>query len=197
MSDKEVPDSWVEVWMSPRLYGSIMTGRGRFKLTVIAIVIALCTAIGGHMYGRYLATSDIRDRDFRIQQLQSEIQKLQGEITERDGKLVAVQSRLTRLQEGVEALVPTKNTYTLNPDQSLMVANGLLSIGLVGLPRNSHININVNGKQQVAAVGDVIRPQIAPGLECLVRVQSFDMFKAVITAFCGKANADQKGSSND
>jgi hypothetical protein len=196
MSDKQVPDSWVEVWMSPRLYHSLMTGRGRFKLTVIAIVIALCIAVVGHMYGRYLATSNIRDRDFRIQQLQGEVQKLQGEITERDGKLVAVQSRLTRLQAALDALAPTKDTYTLNPDQSLIVAGGHLSIGLVGLPMNGRINVNINGKQQVAVAGDVIHAPNVPGLECQVRVQSFDMFKAVVTASCAKANAGQTGSSN-
>lgn len=148
------------------------------------------------MYGRYLATSDIRDRDNTIQQLQGEVQKLEGQITETDGKLVTMQSRLTRFQEAMDALVPTQNTYTLNPDQSLIVADGHLTIGLIGLPMNSHINVNINGKRQVAAAGDAIHASVGPGLDCQVRVQSFDMFKAVITASCVRANADQKDSSN-
>jgi hypothetical protein len=148
------------------------------------------------MYGRYLATSDIRERDNTIQQLQGEIQRLEGQITEEDGKLTAMQSRLTRLQEAMDALVPTQNTYTLNPDQSLVVADGHLTIGLIGLPMNGSININVNGKQQVASAGDVIHAGADLGLDCQVRVQSFDMFKAVITAGCVKTSADHKGSSN-
>jgi hypothetical protein len=196
MSDKQGPESWVEVWMSPRLYSSVMTASGRFKLAVLAVFIALGIAIGGHMYGRYLATSDIHDRDNTIQQLQGEIQRLEGQITETDGKLVAMQSTLTRFQEAMDALMPTQNTYTLNPDQSLIVADGHLTIGLIGLPMNGHINVNINGKQQVAAAGDVIHAAVGPGLDCQVRVQSFDMFKAVITASCVRANADQKGSSN-
>ena len=183
--------------MSPRLYSAIMTGRGGFKLTIIAVFIALGTAIGGHMYGRYLATNDIRDRDYRIQELQGEIQRLQAAVTERDGRLIAVQSKLTRSQEALDALVPKKNTYTLNPDQSLIVANGHLTIGLVGLPMNAHVKININGKQQVAAAGDVIHPPADSGLECQVTIQSFDMFKAAITASCVGANANQKGISND
>jgi hypothetical protein len=196
MSERQGPDSWVEVWMSPRLYSSIMTAGGRFKLAVIAVLIALGTAIGGHMYGRYLARSDIRDRDDTIQQLQAEVQKLESQITETDGKLVAMQSRLARFQQAMDALVPTQNTYTLNPDQSVIAADGHLTIGLIGLPMNAHINININGKQEAAAAGDVIHASVEPGLDCQVRVQSFDMFKAVITASCVRANADQKAGSN-
>lgn len=196
MSQQQSKDSWVEVWMSPRLYRSVMTPRGRFRLAVIAVLLVLGIAIGGHMYGRYLARSDIQDRDNTIQQLQSEIQKLEGQITEADGKLAAMQSRLTRFQSAMDAMVPTQDTYTLNPDQSLIVADGHLTIGLVGLPMNGHINININGKQQGAAAGDIIHVTAEPSTDCQVRVQSFDMFRAVISASCATPNAPQKGTSN-
>jgi len=195
MTEQRRADSWVEVWMSPRLYSSIMTARGRIKLAFIAVFLVLGIAIGGHMYGRYLARTDIHDRDNTIQQLQSEIQKLEVQITEADGKLAVMQSRLARVQEAMDAMVPTRNTYTLNPDQSLIVADGHLTIGLIGLPMNGRININVNGKQQSAAAGDVIHVTAEPSTDCQVRVQSFDMFKAVISASCAGAT-DQKRNSN-
>jgi hypothetical protein len=147
------------------------------------------------MYGRYLARSDIRDRDNSIQQLQSEIQKLEGQITEAEGKLAEAQSKLGRFQTAMDAMIPTQNTYTLNPDQSLIVADGHLSIGLIGLPLNGRIHINVNGTQQWASAGDVIHVSTDPSKDCQIRVQSFDMFKAFISASCS-AVSGQKGGSN-
>ena len=180
--------------MSPRLYTSIMTPGGRLRWALLAAFIILGIAVVGHMYGRYLARSDIRDRDNTIQQLQSEIQKVEGQLTEAEGKLAAMQLKLSRFQNAMDAMVPTQDTYTLNPDQSLIVG-GHLSIGLIGLPLNGRIHINVNGTQQWAAAGDVIHVAPEPSKDCQIRVQSFDMFKAVISASCSGAS-DQKAGSN-
>jgi hypothetical protein len=67
------------------------------------------------------------------------------------------------------------------------VANGRLTIGLVGPPTNESINVNVNGKHQSAATGDVVNIALEPPTTCQVRVQSFDMFKAIFAASCAGA----------
>jgi hypothetical protein len=77
--------------------------------------------------------------------------------------------------------------YSINPNQSLLVADGHLTIGLVGSPLTNGINININGKQQHAAVGDVIRVSPDTSTACVVQIESFDMFKAQFTASCGPA----------
>jgi hypothetical protein len=75
------------------------------------------------------------------------------------------------------------------PNQSLIVADGRLTIGLIGPPTNESLNININGKHQSAATGDVINIALEPPITCQVKVQSFDMFKAVLTASCAGAKA--------
>jgi hypothetical protein len=84
-------------------------------------------------------------------------------------------------------ILPTENTYNINPNQSLVVANGRLTVGLVGSPTNDSVNLNINGKTQSAPVGAVITSVLDPSTTCQVGVQSFDMFKAVLTATCAAA----------
>jgi hypothetical protein len=80
--------------------------------------------------------------------------------------------------------MPSENTYGVSPNQSLIVADGHLTVGLIGAPANQSVNININGKQRPAAAGDVIDVAPDPSTSCQVRLQSFDMFKAIITATC-------------
>ena len=75
------------------------------------------------------------------------------------------------------------------PNQSLIVADGRLTVGLVGSPANHGITININGKQQKVAAGDVIRVSPDASTACQVQVQSFDMFKAVLVASCAAAKS--------
>jgi hypothetical protein len=98
-----------------------------------------------------------------------------------------LQNRLSTFEAALDEIIPSKNIYNIKPNQSMIVAGGRLTIGLIGTPANESININVNGKQQSAASGDVINITIDPRTTCQVRVQSFDMFKAVINASCTQA----------
>jgi hypothetical protein len=68
----------------------------------------------------------------------------------------------------------------------MVVASGRLTVGLIGPPTNESVNININGKQQSAATGDVIKVSLDPSTMCQVRVLSFDMFKVVLNASCGQ-----------
>jgi hypothetical protein len=177
----------VEVEMSHRLYSALMTPGGRFLLAAGAAVIVLLIAIGAHIYGRILAHHTLLARDETIQQLRAEGQKLKTEINEQTAKLTAVQSKLTGVQAALDAIMPSENTYNFSPNQSLIVADGHLTIGLIGAPTNQGVNININSKQQAMAAGDVIKIALDPSTNCQVEVQSFDMFKAVLTATCAAA----------
>jgi hypothetical protein len=67
------------------------------------------------------------------------------------------------------------------------VGGGRLTVGLIGAPTNDSVTLNVNGKRQSLGTGDVLNVVAADGqTNCQVRVQSFDMFKAVVTATCGR-----------
>ncbi len=183
MSERPASDRTVEVWISPRLYEALMTRGGRLRLAFVAAILILAVAIGGHVYGRMVAAHDVLERDATIQQLQSEIQKRELELYGQNGRLVALQSQFMTVQATLEAIRPAENTYNIDPNQAMIVAGGRLTIGLVGSPTNEGINININGKQHHAAAGDVIPD---PSTNCQVGVQSFDMLKAVLTAWCAE-----------
>jgi hypothetical protein len=47
------------------------------------------------------------------------------------------------------------------------------------------VTLNINGKRQQLGTGDVLNVTADNQTSCQVRVQSFDMFKAIVTATCG------------
>lgn len=168
----------------PRLYVLLTARGGQFLLVIAIALLAVGGAIGGYMFGLDLAHRDLAAARGRIQQLQPENQRLKKAIVDQNAKLVELQTELTSVQAALRAITPSENTYNISPNQSLIVAGGHLTIGLIGSPTNESVNINVNGKQQLAATGDVIRVTTDRSTTCQVGVQSFDMFKAVLTASC-------------
>jgi hypothetical protein len=161
----------------------------RVGLIVVGALLIAGVGIGGHIYGRQLARGDTQERDAAIIQLRSDVQKLDAQLDDESGKLAALQIRLTSVQATLEAIMPSKNTYNMQPNQSLIVGDGHLTIGLIGPPTNDGITININGKQQSLAAGDVVRVTPDPSTDCRVQIQSFDMFKAILTASCAAAKA--------
>jgi hypothetical protein len=159
----------------------------RIGIVVIGALLIAGVGIGGHMYGRQLARGDTQERDAAIIQLRTDVQKLDGQITDQNGKLAALQTKLTSVQAALEAIMPSANTYTIQPNQSVIAADGRLTVGLVGPPTNEGINVNINGKQQLIAAGDVVHLAPDSSTSCQVEVQSFDMFKAIVTASCTAA----------
>ena len=112
----------------------------------------------GRGSGQHLHSMAMEERDSAIRKL--EIQSRQLELR---GELIVIsksrryRAKIAGLQAELSVIVPSKNMYSINPNQSLLVADGHLTIGLVGSPLTNGINININGKQQCPAVGDVIR----------------------------------------
>ena len=97
---------------------------------------------------------------------------------------MAVQAKLKSVQDAIDAVMPSENTYVISPNQSMIIAGGRLSVGLIGSPTNESVTININGKRQSASTGDVVNVALNPSTTCRVRVESFDMFKAIVTASC-------------
>jgi hypothetical protein len=166
----------------------LSTGRrGRFLLVGAIAIVMIGGAVGGYMFGLNLTYRDLAAVRTQLQLLQPENQRLKRAIIDQNAKLVDVQGRLTGVEATLRAIMPTDNTYNISPNQSLIVADGRLTIGLVGSPSNESVNININGKQQKVMSGDVIHVAADSSTSCQVGVQSFDMFKAVVTASCGAA----------
>jgi hypothetical protein len=160
------------------------TSPDRFRIFSTNAVVALCAAIIGYLLGLFSGHSDLVAVRAAAQQVQTENQRLKSESFETSARLVQLSTNLTNARAALEAINPTQDTYKILPNQSLIVAEGRLTVGLIGSPTNENVLININGKQQSAAPGDVIRLAPDASTHCQIRIQSFDMFNAVFGASC-------------
>jgi hypothetical protein len=173
--------------MSADAHGLLMTSRGRILLVTVAFAIIAAIAIFGRLYGQQLAYGAMQDRDSAIHQLELERQQLELEKSGQIAHMTAMHTEAQRLQAKLDAIVPSENRYNIDPNQSLVLADGHLTVGLIGSPRDDGIDININGKRYSAVVGDVIHITADPSTACDVKIQSFNMFKAQLTASCSAA----------
>jgi len=155
----------------------------------VLILGAMPGGATGYLIGLNVAAFDISAAKELVQQVRTDNQKLKIEIIDQNARQVALQTKLTGAETALKAIVPTDDTYVIKPNQSLIVAGGRLTVGLVGSPSNESVNININGQRQSAASGDIINVAVEPPATCQVRVQSFDMFKAVLSVMCGAARS--------
>ncbi|HXW40751.1 MAG TPA: hypothetical protein VEK75_06080 [Xanthobacteraceae bacterium] len=165
------------------------TPESRIVLVAACVITILGILIGGYLYGAYLSARDLGGRDVTIEELRSENQKQKRRIDEFSAQLTSLQAKLAGVQGALDAIMPQANTYNISANQSLIVGDGRLTIGLVGSPANESITLDINGRPQVASAGQVIAVAPDPATNCQVQVQSFDMFKAVVTATCAGAKA--------
>jgi hypothetical protein len=184
VSDKRTTDCQRQVYMSVDAHNLFMTRRGRIFLIAVSVVLIAAVAIFGRFYGQHLAYSAMQDRDTAIRQLEVERQQLELEKSGQVSRMTTMHTDAQRLQAKLDAIIPSENKYNIDPNQSLVLADGRLTVGLVGAPRDDGIDININGKRYAAVVGDVIRVSPDPATACEVKIQSFDMFKAQFTASC-------------
>jgi hypothetical protein len=175
------------VGTNSRLHDMTLTRRGRALLLGIVIVLILASAAGSFVYGRKLTYADVTTAAQLNQQVTSENQTLNRQVIDQSSKLTAMQADLTNAKALLNEIMPTENTFNINPNQSMIVADGHLTVGLIGSPTNEGVRMNVNGKQQMVAAGDIIRVALDPSTNCQVAIQSFDFFRAVFTASCAAA----------
>jgi hypothetical protein len=187
ISNKRTTDCQRQVFMSTDAHDLFMSARGRVFLLLVAVGIILSVAVFGRFYGQHLAYGAMQDRDTAIRQLELERQQLELEKSGQMANMKTMHTAAERLQTQLDAIMPSRNRYNINPNESLVVADGHLTVGLVGSPTSDKIELNINGNHQSAAVGDVIHVTPNPATSCDVKIQSFDMFKAQFTASCAEA----------
>jgi uncharacterized protein YlxW (UPF0749 family) len=164
-----------------------LTGNSTFVILAACVISIVCILVGGHLYGRFLSSRDLGGRDNAIQQLVAQNQKLKRQLDEKSAQVTQLQTKLDQVQATLKAIMPAADTYNVSPNQSLVVGNGHLTVGLVGSPGNEGVTLNINGKDQMVAAGQLISVNPDPSTACRVQVQSFDMFKAVLVASCSGA----------
>ncbi len=65
-----------------------------------------------------------------------------------------MQAKLNGVQAKLECRsCRRQNTYNIVPNQTLVVADGHLTVGLIGSPGNEGVTLNINGKEQTVAAG--------------------------------------------
>jgi predicted RNase H-like nuclease (RuvC/YqgF family) len=168
------------------LHNLLTTRRGRLVLLFAASCIIGAVAIGGRIYGQHLAYQDMLERDRAMRKLETESQKLERQGANQNDRVAALQARLAQVQQELDTVMPARDTYNIDPNKSVVIADGRLTLGLVGVPRSDGVTIDVNGKQYTAAAGDVIHVANDASASCTVAVQSFDMFTATVTASCSE-----------
>jgi len=172
------------VQTSPQLSRFSMTRASRSLGVVAYIVLILGVAIGSYFVGRIGGFREEKAANGRILQLENGTQKLTADNTNQLAEIALLQTQIKNVQAKLAAIMPSENTYNISPNQSMIVADGHLTIGLIGPPMNERVNLNINGKQQSAAAGDIVNIALDPSTTCQVGVKSFDMFKAVLAASC-------------
>jgi hypothetical protein len=165
----------------------LFRGENAVTTVVACIVVVLCSLIGGHLYGRFLSARDLGGRDAAIEQMRAESQKQKRDIDGKSAQITELQRKLMDAQAALEAILPQKDTYNIAPNQTLIVGDGHLMLGLIGSPANEGVLLNLNGKQQMVPAGQVITVAPDASTNCRISVQSFDMFKALIHVTCSGA----------
>lgn len=190
MTDRAAPR--YTVLISPGAYTVLMTRGGRFLLFCGAVLLLACIGLGSFLLGRHSASSDFASATILNQQLQTEGQRTKHQLAELSAQFTNQQAKLKAVQAELDAIKPSENTFNIAPNQSLIVGSGRITLALIGSPTNEGITININGKQQTVAAGDVLDVAIDASTTCQVTVQSFDVFKAVLNATCPGAAGKSK-----
>jgi hypothetical protein len=161
----------------------------RFISAVAFVITCLGILIGGHLYARYVASFVSPGLDDTISKLRAQVQKETTKSGSQQAELTTMGAKLKKIQDTLDSITPSPNTYIIKPNQSLIVGDGHLPVGMVGTPGNDAIMLNVNGKQQPLAAGQTINVALDPATQCQLSVQSFDMFKATLVAACSGPKA--------
>jgi hypothetical protein len=183
--DRTKPD-----WAGPENSRSRLFRAGnRLVMAVALVIMFLGILIGGHLYGRYLASFYSPSIDNTIEELRNSVLKENRKKDSLSLELTRMEAKLESVQAALDSIMPSPNTYTIYPNQTRIVGDGHLMVGMVGAPGNDAIMLNVNGKQQPLAAGQTINVAPNPATQCQLSVQSFDLFKATLVAACSGPKA--------
>jgi len=162
---------------------------GRLIFIAVVAILLVGGGIGTFFFFRNLAYGDLVTARQKVEQLQAEGEVLKKQVDSQAVQINSLQMELTQTKDDLEKIRPAKDRYAIPPNESRIVADGQLTIGLIGSPANESITLSINGKQQSAIAGQVINVASGASTNCQVTIQSFDMFKALIVATCTGAKA--------
>jgi hypothetical protein len=154
---------------------------------VLGAVIVLAFAIGGYKVGRDSARSEIEAATKAKDGVIVESLRLKAQQTELTGKMAVLQRELAAAKAARDAVMPPEGTFEIARNQSKVVADGRLTIGLIGAGTIDRATINLNGKQQMVSAGDVVDVALDPPKSCQVRIWSLDMLKMLVSATCAES----------
>jgi uncharacterized protein YlxW (UPF0749 family) len=161
------------------------TPTGWLVLLVFAVLVLAC-AIAGYEKGLLTADAEMKAANEQLRRLGEDNRRLAAETAGLKAKVADLQSKLARAQAELETIDPD-STHEIGSNQSKVVAGARLTIGLIGSPTIYSVNININGKQQVATAGDVVKIPVDQSTLCWVRIESFDANKVVVVTMCSDA----------
>jgi hypothetical protein len=166
------------------------TAADRFKRifyslrSILYLVIAIVAYTIGWQAGVRQTTNDFKMENSK---LQKDNQQLTNDKSSQAVQMTNLQDQMKTMQARMDTVMGQLGTFDLNPNESVVIAGGRLTVGLVGSPANDRATINVNRKQQSMASGDVIDVQLST--TCHVGLKSFEMLKAVVTTTCAETEA--------
>jgi hypothetical protein len=169
-----------------RSSGLLTTPVGRFGAGAVVLLIAVLS----FMFGVKTGNREIAGSQNKLPSLQRDIANLTAKNADLQAKLGVLQAKLNGVQAALDAIMPSANKYQIGSNESVIVADGHLTIGLVGLPLwNNTVDLNINGKSYLAAAGDLINVTTDPSMNCRVKVMSFDGLNAqvAVNATCEEA----------
>jgi hypothetical protein len=177
--DRNGPENW-----RSRLFRA----DNRLIMAVAFVLMCLGIMIGGHLYRHYLSSfNSALDDTITELRIRTQFERRQADAKAAD--LTTMGVKLGRIQATLDSIMPAPNTYVIKPNQTLIVGDGHLPVGMVGAPGNDAIVLNINGKQQPLAAGQTINVAPDPATQCQLSVQSFDVFKATLVATCSGPKA--------
>jgi hypothetical protein len=158
-------------------------------MAVAFVIMCLGILIGGHLYGRYLGSFEAPGVNDTIAKLRVRTQLEKRKVDSQAAELTTMGAKLKKAQDTLNSIMPSPNTYVIKPNQTLIVGDGRLPVGMVGFPGNDALVLNVNGKQQPLAAGQMISVAPDTATQCQLTVQSFDVFRATLIATCSGPKA--------
>jgi hypothetical protein len=139
------------------------------------------------VFFRHLASADLVAARQLIAQVQDDDETQRKQVNEANIKINSLETELANTKADLEAIRPSKDQYDIPPNESRIIADGRLTVGLVGSPTTDSVTLSINGKEQSAVAGQIIDVAPDSSTNCQVRVQSFSMVKATVNAVCAAA----------
>lgn len=155
-----------------------MTWSEWIAFIIIFAIVAICS----YGLGRAVMTYDINNlrEQFEILQKRNKV-SMDDADREREQKK-ALTATLTDTQGQLKDAFSPYRTIVVNSNDTISIATGSFTVGLVGPPTGDKITISINGRPETLSVTG--STTVSASSSCQIQVKSFDMFKAALVATC-------------